>query len=47
MLTGLQWLEDHPADPPVAARAPRLEAERFPGKMEPGPLRPERGGKPE
>jgi hypothetical protein len=47
LLTGLQWLKDHPADPPVAARAPRLEAERFPGKMELGPVRPEPGGKPQ
>jgi hypothetical protein len=47
MLTGLQWLKDHPGDPPVAARSPRLEAERFPGRMESGPVLPEPDGKPQ
>jgi hypothetical protein len=47
MLTGLQWLKDHPADPPAAAPLPRLQTERLPGKMESGPLLPEPGGKPQ
>jgi hypothetical protein len=47
MLTGLQWLKDHPADRVAAVLTPRLEVERFPGKMESGPPPEEPGGKPE